>query len=86
MAEHSPRPDSNEREQFADASVPSLTALRAFEAIGSTGGLRRAARYLRVDHAVVSRHLRSLEVAVGVALVDRNQAGGRLTPAGQHYH
>ena len=86
MDGRSPAPDTNERERFVDASMPSLTALRAFEAIGSTGGLRRAARYLRVDHAVVSRHLRSLEVAVGVALVDRNQAGGRLTPAGQHYH
>ncbi|WP_240906439.1 LysR family transcriptional regulator [Komagataeibacter xylinus] len=37
-----------------------------------------------VDHAVISRHLRDLENALGVALRDRSI--GSLTPKGHEYH
>jgi LysR family glycine cleavage system transcriptional activator len=65
---------------------PPFAALRAFDAVGRAGGIRRAADLLSVDHAVVSRHLRTLETWVGVSLIERLQAGGRLTPEGQRYH
>jgi LysR family glycine cleavage system transcriptional activator len=65
---------------------PPFAALRAFDAVGKTGGIRRAAEALGVDHAVVSRHLRTLETWVGVPLIERLQAGGRLTPEGLRYH
>lgn len=65
---------------------PPFAALRAFDAVGKTGGIRRAAESLGVDHAVVSRHLRTLEAWVGVPLIERLQAGGRLTPEGERYH
>jgi DNA-binding transcriptional LysR family regulator len=60
--------------------------LRAFEAVGRTGGIRKAALALEIDHAVVSRHLRALEQFVGTALVDRNSGTRLLTSDGVEYH
>ncbi|GCE82099.1 LysR substrate-binding domain-containing protein [Komagataeibacter diospyri] len=64
--------------------IPPLAALNAFVAYARTGGIRRAAVALGVDHAVVSRHLRDLENTLGVAL--RNRSEGGLTPEGHDYH
>lgn len=70
---------------MADRRVfPPFAPLRAFEAFGRTRGIRRAAEFLSVDHAVVSRHLRALEQWTGVPLLDRTQ--GTLTEAGKAYH
>src|SRR3546814_16045548 len=41
--------------------LPSMAALLAFEAVGRRGGIRRAAKELMIDQAVVSRHVRALE-------------------------
>src|SRR3546814_7897608 len=41
--------------------LPSMAALLAFEAVGRLGGIRRAAKELMIDHAVVSRHVRRSE-------------------------
>lgn len=67
-------------------SLPPFAALRAFEAVGRLGGIRKAALVLQVDHAVVSRHLRALEAWTGVPLLDRTTVGGALTPEGLAYH
>ena len=67
-------------------AIPPFAALRAFEAVGRLGGVRRAALELFVDHAVVSRHLRFLEDWLGVALFDRAGASLRLTRDGEAYH
>ncbi len=69
----------------ASAATPSFAALRAFEAVGRLGGIRRAAQMLYIDHAVVSRHVRSLEHWAGVRLIDRAQSGITLTPIGHRY-
>lgn len=67
------------------SGVPNLALLRAFEAYGRTGGIRKAALLLGVDHSAVSRHLRALEGFIGANLVDRtNQTG--LTEVGQRYY
>lgn len=66
-------------------AIPPFAALRAFEAVGRLGGVRRAAQALGIDHAVVSRHLRALEEWTGVLLVDRAPGGG-LTADGAAYH
>nr|WP_246374309.1 LysR substrate-binding domain-containing protein [Gluconacetobacter tumulicola] len=58
--------------------------MRAFDAYGRTGGVRKAAEYLGVSHTIVGRHLRTLEDWVGVALIDR--ASGTLTQKGLSYH
>ncbi|GHC95655.1 LysR substrate-binding domain-containing protein [Novosphingobium pokkalii] len=64
--------------------LPPFAALRAFEAFGRHGGVRRTAAALGVSHAIVSRHLRALEDWLSVMLVDRQHGG--LTPAGESYH
>lgn len=80
-----PEPAGLTREQRS--AMPPFATVRAFEAIGTTGGIRRAALALSVDHAAVSRHLRALERWTGTALVDRSQgSGGQLTPQGRIYH
>jgi len=65
---------------------PPYSALRAFEAVGRLGGIRRAALDLGLDHAVVSRHVRTLEEWAGLPLVNRQREGGVLTGAGARYH
>lgn len=67
-------------------AMPPFTALRAFAAVGEFGGIRRAAAVLDLDHAAVSRHLRSLEAWAGVPLVERGANGGTLTPEGAKFH
>ncbi|MDF8333710.1 LysR substrate-binding domain-containing protein [Novosphingobium cyanobacteriorum] len=65
--------------------MPNLAWLRAFEAYGRTGGIRRAAALIGIDHSAVSRHLKALENLVGVNLIDASAPGG-LTEAGLHYY
>lgn len=74
--------------ETAYKSLPPLAALRAFEVFGRVGGIRRTAKLLDVDHAVISRHLRSLESRVGTVLVDRyaSDGGNWLTCEGERYH
>ena len=68
-------------------ALPPFALLRAFEAIGTCGGIRRAAEALSIDHAAISRHLRALELWTGAELVDRRPGAGRaLTEEGQRYH
>ena len=51
--------------------LPSLSALRAFEATARLGGFSAAARALNVTHAAVAQQVRALESELGVALVQR---------------
>jgi len=67
-------------------SIPPFAALRAFDAVARLGGVRKAADQMGLDHAVISRHLRSLEEWTGTILVDRGHAGAVLTPEGKIYH
>ena len=67
-------------------AIPPFAALRAFEAVGRVGGVRKAAAELRVDHAVVSRHLRFLEGWLGTTLFDRAGPTLQLTLSGEEYH
>lgn len=62
-----------------------LNALRAFAAIYETGGVRPAARFLRVSHSSVSRHLRQLEAWIGLPLVQGRDGARALafTPQGE---
>lgn len=70
----------------ARKSVPPFEALRAFDAVARLGGIRKAAQALSRDHAVVSRHLRTIEDWTGTALIERTAAGATLTEAGLRYH
>lgn len=64
--------------------LPPFAALRAFEAVGRAGGIRRAANILGVSHAIVSRHVRSLEEHLSATLLDRES--GTLTAIGLDFH
>lgn len=66
--------------------LPPFAALRAFEAVGALGGIRRAAMALNLDHAAVSRHIRRLEVWAGCPLIDRDRGTGALTQEGAAFH
>ena len=67
-------------------ALPPFVTLRAFDAIARLGGVRKAAQYLCRDHAVVSRHLRAIEVWTGTQLIRRTPAGSVLTEDGVRYH
>jgi len=67
-------------------SLPPFEALRAFDAVARLGGVRKAAPALGRDHAVVSRHLRTIEAWTGATLFQRSPAGIVLTEDGKRYH
>lgn len=63
--------------------IPSLNALRAFEAAARLGGFARAADELGVTPGAVAAQIKSLEEDVGAALFARNSRGVQLTSIGQ---
>ncbi|TRD23286.1 LysR substrate-binding domain-containing protein [Palleronia caenipelagi] len=63
--------------------IPSLSALRAFEAAARCGSLSAAARELNVTHAAVAQSVRRLESHFGCPLLVRAGAGMAPTPEGQ---
>jgi LysR family glycine cleavage system transcriptional activator len=64
-------------------SLPSLTALRAFEATARAGSFAGAARALNVTHAAVAQQVRALEQELGVSLATRQGRQVVLTGAGR---
>ena len=61
----------------------SLNALRAFEATARLRSFSAAADELSVTHGAVSRHIRSLEDTLGLALLTRSAHGTAPTSEGQ---
>jgi len=59
-------------------NVPSLAALRGFEAAVRAGSFTAAARELNVTHAAIAQHVRSLEAHLGQPLMTR--AGRKMVP------
>ncbi len=59
--------------------------LRALVELADAGSVRGAAERLVVTESSVSSAVRALSDEIGVALVDRNGRGVKLTPAGQRY-
>lgn len=64
-------------------ALPSLNALKAFEAAARHESLTLAASELNVSHAAISRHVRTLESSLRVALFDRSGRGVTLTEDGR---
>ena len=71
------------RRNCSVAKLPSLVALRAFEAVARRKSIRRAAEELAIDHTVVGRHLRALQTSLAVQLVNTTRRGVQLTPIGE---
>ena len=66
--------------------IPSMTALRAFDAVARHLNFGRAAAELNVTHAAVSHQIKSLEAELGVVLFDRTSRTVRLTREAEVYH
>lgn len=64
-------------------SLPSLTALRTFEAFARLGSMTAAAAELCITHGAVSRQVHGLEARLGVRLVVGARHELRLTDAGR---
>lgn len=62
--------------------LPSLGAMRIFEAVGRTGSFTRAAERLNLTQSAVSRQVRNLEDELGEPLLIRHHHRLELTPAG----
>lgn len=62
--------------------LPSLNALRAFEAFARHGRMTLAADELCVTHGAISRQIRQLEEQLGVALTEGPRSRLRMTPGG----
>ncbi|MCO8028762.1 LysR family transcriptional regulator [Brevundimonas diminuta] len=67
----------------ASAPLPSLNALRAFEAMARTGSATRAAAELNVTHSAVSRQVKALETQLGLRLFEGPRHALTLTEAGR---
>ncbi len=65
--------------------LPSLNAVRAFEAAGRHVSFTKAAHELNVTHGAVSRQVALLEQWLGTPLFKRTPSQLLLTPAGRSY-
>lgn len=63
-------------------TIPSLAALRAFEAVARAGSFSAAARELNVTHAAIAQHVRTVEADLKTTLVMRQGRGMAVTDAG----
>ncbi|PKP77779.1 MAG: LysR family transcriptional regulator, partial [Alphaproteobacteria bacterium HGW-Alphaproteobacteria-3] len=68
---------------MAPRRLPSLKALRAFEAAARHGSFSQAAAELSVTHAAISHQVRALEEALGAPLFHRTGRHVELTERGQ---
>ncbi|HEX2840905.1 transcriptional regulator GcvA [Hyphomicrobium sp.] len=66
-------------------NLPSLNALKAFEAAARHASFTLAAAELNVTHAAISRHVRELEGWLGTKLFLRTGRGVELTERGKDY-
>lgn len=65
--------------------IPSLHALRAFEATSRLLSFSKAASELNVTHAAIAQHVRALEAEFGQSLVFRQGRGLALTDEGSAF-
>ncbi|WP_293765150.1 LysR substrate-binding domain-containing protein [uncultured Aquitalea sp.] len=63
--------------------LPSLNAIRVFEAAARLGSFVQAADALCVTHGAISRQIRQLEEALGFSLFERRNRAVFLTPQGR---
>jgi DNA-binding transcriptional LysR family regulator len=63
--------------------LPSLNALRAFEAAGRLGLMKLAADELHVTHSAISRQIQHLEVILDLKLFEGPKHAPKLTDAGR---
>lgn len=62
-----------------------LTLLQSFVALAETGSFQAAAERVGIAQPTLSQHLKKLESDLGAELINRNNSGSRLTPAGARF-
>src|SRR5690348_18372350 len=67
-------------------ALPSLDFLRGFEAAGRRLSFTLAAQELFLTQSALSRQIKALEDALGMALFERRHRALALTPAGVAFH
>lgn len=65
--------------------LPSITSLRAFEAVARRQSFTRAALELNLTQTAISHQVRKLEEMLGIQLFVRDRNGTQLTDAGRQY-
>lgn len=65
--------------------LPSLNAIRAFEAAARLSSFKLAAEELNLSQSAVSRHIRTLEIALGAELFEREFRQVKLTGKAVYY-
>lgn len=65
--------------------LPSISSLRALEAVDRLGSASAAADELSLTQSAISRQLKSLEDQLGVEMIARNKMRLGLTPAAKDY-
>ncbi|NIB44031.1 LysR family transcriptional regulator [Pseudomaricurvus alkylphenolicus] len=63
-----------------------LRLLRVFRAVAEAGGVSAAELELNIGRSTISRHLKDLEVRLGVSLCRRGRGGFALTEEGQQIY
>jgi len=71
---------------FMRPRLPSLNALRTFEAAARHGSFKGAAAELCVSHSAVSHQIKQLEHSLGVELFLRKSRSVELTRIGRTYY
>jgi LysR family glycine cleavage system transcriptional activator len=69
----------------SSATLPSLTALRVFEAVGRLMSFRKAGEELLISQSAVSHHIATLENELGTKLFLRKARGIAFTAVGETY-
>jgi DNA-binding transcriptional LysR family regulator len=69
-----------------DRSDVTLERMRTFVRVAERGNLSAVARELQIGQSSVTRHLRELEQALGVALLSRTTRSVTLTDEGRRYY
>ncbi|TPL81808.1 LysR family transcriptional regulator [Mesorhizobium sp. B2-3-14] len=69
-----------------DKSAVTLERMRTFVRVAERGSLSAVARELGIGQSTVTRHLRELEEAVGVALLSRTTRRVTMTDEGSRYY
>ena len=63
-----------------------LRLLRVFRAVVACGGFAAAELELNINRSTISRHIKDLEIRLGVTLCRRGRAGFALTSEGEQVH
>lgn len=69
--------------QLAD---PDIRLLRIFKVVAEAGGVSAAELELNIGRSTISRHLKDLELRLGVTLCRRGRSGFGLTPEGKEVY